>query len=116
MEVEHRGGIVARGMDRGMDDEAGAVHRGGHIVDLVAVEIDLDQRRGGDLFEHQIVRVDEEVMLGAGDARRDVREDEIGPAEVGDETIRRGEIDTDLPLLGGDALTNAALGAHGRRW
>ena len=43
VEVEHRGGVVACGVDRRMDDEAGAVHRRGRIVDLVAVEVDLDQ-------------------------------------------------------------------------
>ena len=65
---------------------------------LLAVEIDLDEARRGDLVERHAVRIDEEVVLRSGNARRDVREDQIVPAVQRDEPVARGEVDAQLPF------------------
>src|SRR5690349_16142158 len=41
-------------------------------------------------------------MLGPGNARRQVREDEVVPAVISDHPIGAGEVDADLPFLVGD--------------
>ena len=43
-------------------------------------------------MEHHPVGVDQEVVLGTGDARREVGEDQVVPAVVGDEAIAGGEV------------------------
>ena len=53
----------------------------------------------GDLLEEHAVRVDEERVVLAGDARRDVGEDEIVPAEEGDEAVAGGEIDAQIAFV-----------------
>ena len=58
--------LVARRVghvDGRMDDEAGIVHRMLRLADIVAVEVDLHQVRGGDLVVVQAERVDQEVRL-----------------------------------------------------
>lgn len=65
---------------------------------LIAVQIDLDEARRGDLVEHQPIRVDEKVMLGARHARGDMGVDQIVPAVQRDQAIAGGEIDPLLPL------------------
>jgi hypothetical protein len=106
MRVHHALHVVARRMHRAVDREPGRVDRELRLLQHVAGDVDLDQARSRDLVEHQAVRIDEEV-LGPGDLRRDVGEDEIVPAEQGDEAIRRGEIDAGLPLLGRDLALEA---------
>ncbi len=64
MEMHDAADIVARRMDGAVDDEAGAVDAMGRVADDGAVEIDLDQVRGGDLVEGETERVGEEMMLG----------------------------------------------------
>ena len=98
VEVEHRGGILARGMDRRMDHEAGAVDGCGRIADRIAVEVDLDQRRGGDLLEHHVVRIDEEMVLRPRHPRREMREDQVVPPVERDEAVGGGEVDAQRPF------------------
>ena len=47
---------------------------------IFAVHVDLDQARRGDLLEEHAVRIDEELVLGAGNAQRNVIVDEVVPA------------------------------------
>ena len=62
----------------------------------------LTSARSGHFLEHQIVGVEQEMMLGAGNARRQVGEDEVVPAVIGDHPVGRGEIDADCPFLVAD--------------
>src|ERR1051326_4574357 len=86
-------------MDRAMNVEASRVYVIIRFHHDATVEIDLHHARRRNLFEHHAVRIDQEVMLRPGHARRDVCEDEIIPAVNGDETIGRREIHTDLPVF-----------------
>ena len=87
---------------RAVDDEAGRVDREGRVDQLVALLVDLHQRRGGDLVEHQAVGIDQEVVLGAGHARADVREDQVAPAVERDQPVAGGQVHAQLPFLGAD--------------
>ena len=98
--VQHAGDVGTRGVDRAVDHVARQVDRvfGIRIGDDAPLEIDLDQRRGGDLLVHHPERVDEKMLLFARHARRDVVEMEIAhPVEI-DQAIAGGEIDPRLPL------------------
>jgi hypothetical protein len=111
--VQDAGHIVPRAVDRRVDHVARQVHailRVG-VGDDLAVEVDLDQRRGGNLLVHHPERVDEEMLLAAGNTRRDVVEVQVRHAVEVDEAIARGEIDPDLPLRRIDAVG----GLRGRR-
>src|SRR6267143_2656100 len=81
-----------------MDDEAGLVRLVRLRRDRVALDVDLHQVRCGDLVEAQPVGVDQEVMVAPGDARADVRVDELGPAEVIGDAIGAGELDPQVPF------------------
>ena len=63
------------------------------------MQIDAHEIRGSDFLEHQSIRIDQKIVT-ARHARRDVREDQIIPAEVRDQPIAGGEIDAGRPLLG----------------
>ena len=65
VEMHHRMRVLARHVDRRMDGEAGRVGDERRRLDRIAVDVDLDQRGGGHLLEHQIVRVEQEMMLRA---------------------------------------------------
>jgi hypothetical protein len=52
-----------------------------------------------DFLEHQIVRVEQEMMLGAWDARRQMREDQVVPAIMRHHSVRAGEFDADFPFF-----------------
>jgi hypothetical protein len=98
--VQHALRVVASLMDGAVDDEAGRVDRERRILDLVAVEVDLHEARRGDLVEEDAVGIDEELILGAGHAQRDVREDEVFPAEHRAGAIRGCEVDARRPFFG----------------
>src|SRR6185369_2213254 len=83
-------------------------------VELVAGGVDLHQAGGGDLLEHQTVRIDEELVVRARHARGDVREDEVVPLEQGDEPIGRGEVHARLPF-GVAHIASAAADLKGLR-
>src|SRR5439155_14262222 len=65
---------------------------------LAAFEIDLDEARRRHLVERHAVRIDQEVVIAVGHARRQVREDQIVPAEVRDQPVTSREIDAQAPL------------------
>ena len=93
-------------VDRRMDGEAGRVDAVFALAELVAVKIDLHQARRRDFLEHQPVRVDQEVMVGARQACRDMREDEIVPVEHRHQPIAGGEVDAELPFRVADRGTD----------
>ena len=74
--MHHAGDVVANLMHRAVDGVAGGIDLVGGVHHLVAGQVDLDQARGGDFMEHQPVRIDQE-MLGFGNLRRDMGEDEV---------------------------------------
>jgi hypothetical protein len=104
MGVQHGMQIPARHMDCAVNDEAGAVHLIRRLVEDVAVEIDLDQVRGGDLLIEEAVGVDQELILFARHAQRDVIVDQVRPAVMHHEAIGSRQIDAGLPLLVAHAL------------
>src|SRR5262249_22509087 len=99
--VQDAADVLARGMDAAVDDEPGRINRIRTVAELVAVLVDADQARRGDLVEHKAVRIDQEVMLGAGDARADVREDKVRPPVQRAQPVAGGEIDAQLRFFGG---------------
>src|SRR5689334_12787449 len=58
------------------------------------------------------------MLLGAGDARADVREDQVFPAVARDQAIARGEIHAHRPLLGRDGVLQRrdGEGLSSHRW
>ena len=73
--------ISGRAVHAAVDHEARLVHaHAERIVEDLAVPVDLHQVRRRDLVEHQAVGIEQEI-LGARDARREVRVDEVGPLE-----------------------------------
>src|SRR5262245_59811813 len=94
--------VVASGMDRAVNDEPGFVHGSVWLLDEIAVEIDLDEVRSGHLLEQQPETVEQEMTWLARNARRNVGVDQIGPAEMLDQPVARGEIDALLPFGGID--------------
>src|SRR5262249_58772910 len=85
------------------------------LAHWLAVEIDLDQRRRRDLFERQVVDLDEKVIGLSRHAQGHVVVDEIAPAEDGAESICRGQIDASAPFLLADRAADFAsrLGSGG---
>ena len=111
--VHHALHVVARRMHRAVDDEAGRVDRERRLLQHLAFDVDLDQARRRDLVEHQAVGIDQ-VVLGAGDPGGDVGEDEIVPAEQGDQAVGGGEVEASLPFVGRDPAFEA--GDHAREF
>jgi hypothetical protein len=70
------------------------------VVELVALGVDLDEGRRGDLVEQQTVGIDEELVVVPRHARRNVVIDQVVHAEPGDHAIAGGELDADLPFAG----------------
>ena len=97
--------ILPCGMDRAVNGEARRIDLVRRVHDLVAVEIDLHQAGRGDLVEGHPVRVDQEMMLAARNAGREMREYEIVPAEMRDQPIGGRERHALLPFFGGDQVT-----------
>jgi len=96
--------ILARHVDRAVNDKTGAVHLIGRLVQNVAVDVGLDQVRGGDLLVEKAIGVDQELILRARHAQRDVIVDQMRPAIVRDQPIGGGKIDARLPFLVADPL------------
>ena len=110
MGMDDAADIVPRLMDRTVDHEAGRIDRERRIHQRLAVGIDLDQARRGDLVEEQAVGVDQEGMLVAGSPgtpRRDMGEDQVVPAEHRDQAVGGGEVDPQLPFFGRDLVAQA---------
>jgi hypothetical protein len=74
--------ILAGGMNGAVNGEPSRIDLVGLSTTLLPCKIDLDQTGGGDLAEHQSVRIDQEMMFRPGQAGRDMGEDQIIPAET----------------------------------
>ena len=102
--VEHAFGVVARGVDGAVDDEARGVDRKGRVIELLTLLVDLDQARGGDLVEEHAVGIDQELVRRARHPRRDVGEHEVLPAKACHEPVAGGEIHPHRPFFGRDLV------------
>src|SRR3546814_15949191 len=74
------------------------------VGDDLARHVDVDEAGYGDLDVHQPVGIDGEMVLRAGDPRRQVGGGEVGHAVSCDQPVERGEVDAHLPLLGADPV------------
>src|SRR5206468_1749314 len=112
MRVQYAIHIRTRAMNRAMDGEARRIDTVGSVFNDSPVNIDFHQVRGGHLLEQQSVWIEQE-MLGAGNAGRDMRIDQIGHPELRDQAIGCGQVDPRLPLSRAPALWASDGGACG---
>ncbi len=93
--VQHACDLRPRLVDRAVDHVAGLVDAvvGVGLPDDLALDVDLHQARGGDLLVEQAVEIDQQVILGAGNARGDVVVDQVGHPVRVDQPVAGGEID-----------------------
>ncbi len=90
-------------VDATVNDKTGRIDAmTSHILNYVAVPVNLHQARRSDFIEHHAVRIDQHVFA-AGHARGEVCEDQVGPAELRGKLICRGKVTTYLPLFVTDA-------------
>ena len=102
-------GVVTYFVDR-------AVNRITRRIDLVrtveclpAGKVDPNEARCSDLIEHQAVGIDQEIMRSRH-ARRDMRENQVIPAEQRHQPIGGREIDTHCPFFRGYSVLHAGNG------
>ena len=69
------------------------------LVQNVAMDVNFDQARGGNLFIHHAVGVDQKSAFLAGHTARDVIGHHVGHAINIHQAITRRQVDTGLPLL-----------------
>src|SRR5262249_15485277 len=73
--------VFAGGVNSAVNRESGRVDVVGSLHQDVSVEADLDQAGSGDFVEHHAVRIDQKLVLGAGDSGGDVSENQVVPPE-----------------------------------
>jgi|HubBroStandDraft_6_1064221.scaffolds.fasta_scaffold107989_2 hypothetical protein len=83
---------------RRVNGETRRVHRVLRAAERVPVHVDLDQARSGDLLEHHVVGVDEEMVFRPGNAGRKMGKNQVVPPVKRDKAIRRSQVDADLPF------------------
>ena len=74
------------------------------LQDGLALEIDLDEARGGDLLVQHAIGIDEDMLIGSWHARGDVVVDEVRHAVEGDKPIASGKVDAGVPFPCGDPI------------
>ena len=92
-------GIVARRMNRAVNDEAGTVHAPFAVAPGISVKVDAHQVVRAHFGVVQAESVDQVFRLLAcrrGDTYRDVVEDQLGPAQPVKKPITSGEVDSQL--------------------
>jgi len=91
-------------MQRAVDHETGDVRDMRPVIDDLAVDIQPDQVRRGDLVVAQTIRIDQEVPVVAVDRQRRVRVDQLGPAEMIHHPVAGGELYPLRPFLRADPV------------
>lgn len=98
--------IVTGAMDGAVNDKSGAIDLGIGVVGAVPVQVNLDQVVGRDLGIVQAKRVDQVVRFAAGaagQAHRDVVEDEFRPAEPVEQAVAGCQLGAQFGFSGGHA-------------
>ena len=98
VQMHHRPRIIARHVDRGVDREAGRIHRMRSRHHRLPLNVDLNKRRSRDLLKHHVIRIDEKMMLRPRNTRRQMREDDVVPAIKRDKPVSGGKINADHPF------------------
>ena len=108
--VDDAFGIVPGAVHGAVDHIAGGIDRVVVIglQDGLALEVDLDEARGGDLLIQHAVGIDQHVLVGTRHARRDVVVDEVRHAVERNKPVAGGEIDARAPFLGGHSFPQRA--------
>ncbi len=117
--VDHAVHVMARGVHRAVDHVAGLVDAVVHVAKVRlgqdgAVQVHLDQAGRRDLFVHHPVGVDEERVVFARHAGRDVVGHHVGHAVKLDQPVTGGQIDTGLPFLVGTVRPHGSNGKRAR--
>ena len=84
------------------------------VEHLVTAQVDFNEAAGRHFLEQQAVGVDQEVLVRTRYPGRHVRENEIVPAKHRDQSVARGEVDTDLPFLIGYVISDVQFCGHHR--
>ena len=110
MRVDHGAHVGPRAMDRAVDHVAGLVDVivGVRLPDDVAVEVDLGEAGSGDFLVEQAVQIDQDVVIGPGNARRDVVVREIRHPVAVDQAVAGGQLHARSPLIRRDFVPDAA--------
>ena len=97
-----------------MDGEARIVDLGlVELLDGVAFGINGDQARRRDLVKQMAERVEQEAMILARQAHRQVSEDQVVHAEASEQAVGRREVTAQLPFLGIDIASVRHWPHHG---
>src|SRR5262249_36171569 len=93
MRMQHAGNIGAGPMDRAVNHISGFVDVvvGLRFPENLAVDMDFDQARGGDLLVEKAVKIEQHGVVFAGNTGGDVVIDEVGHAVDIDQAIAGGE-------------------------
>ena len=98
MDVDHEPRLLPRGMHGGVDHIARCIDPVGALHDDIALKVDLDKGRRGDLVEVDAEGVDQEMVLGPGHAGGDVREDQVVPLLQRDQAVERRQVHSRPPF------------------
>jgi len=94
--------------------KAAAVDLAFRGLDLIALGVNLHQRRRSNLFEQETVGVDQEMVVPAWHARRDACVDQIRPSEQIDKAVAGGKVEARLPFRLGHLCKENFCCRHGR--
>ncbi|MNN67308.1 hypothetical protein D3C81_1829340 [compost metagenome] len=98
MQMDDEPGVLARRMDGRVNSESSRIDEIGRLLNNVAVQIDLHQRRGCNFIEIPAVGIDQEVMLRSGHAGGNMGKDHVVPPVQGHQAVKRRQFDPHLPL------------------
>ena len=98
--VDDEAGVFSSRVHGRVQNEAGDVDAevSGAAVHQVALEVDFDQRRRGDLVIQQSERIEQEVIFVSGNADGNVVEDGLSPSEVVHQSVQGGQLAAQLLL------------------
>ncbi|MOA23367.1 hypothetical protein D3C78_1439820 [compost metagenome] len=96
--MHHAFDVLAALVQRAVDGEAGGVDFEAVVVDGPSFDVDLHQARCGDFVEEPAVGVDQELVMPARHAHRDMGVDQVGQLELRCQAIGRGQLHAHFPF------------------
>ena len=105
VQMHDAGGIVPDLVDGAMDGKTRGIDIEVVGVDLVGVLIHSHQAGGCNFLEHHTVWINKKVVLVTGYPCGNMGKYQIVPAVQGDQTIGRGEVDSELPFFLADLIS-----------